>query len=376
MQKYGNISKCRNIHIKKLNLRPYSFFYSKIIRETIMSKQIDRTSKEPLYKQLVSNVVHGIREGELHPGDILPSMNDLALQLDISRETVKKAYNILTSKGFVTPKQGKGFYIAEPSSDSRPHILLLFDKFSDYKQILFNAFDKQLDNSAELTILVHNQDINLLKHYLDNHLDMYDYYILTPHFPLDETSQLMAAKQIARIPNRKLIMLDKIQAELPGRYGAVYQDFENDIFNGLAQGLEDLKKVRMLRVITLPQSLYGQMVQKGVKNFTDKHNIPVEFRTTIPDDICKSDCFLLLNSQLDAGLVELSQKITSAGMNIGTDVKIISYNDVDLNELVIGGLTTVSTDFREMGRMAAEMIRQHKMEKVHCPFRMNRRRTF
>ena len=118
------------------------------------------------------------------------------------------------------------------------------------------------------------------------------------------------------------------------------------------------------------------IIQKGVKNFTDKYNIQVEFRATIPDDISKNDCFLLLNSQLDAGLVELTQKTTATGMKIGSDVTIISYNDVDLNELVLGGLTTVSTDFREMGRMAAEMIKSQKMEKVHCPFYMNRRKTF
>lgn len=345
-------------------------------KESYMNKTIDKTSREPIYKQLVSNIMHSIMVGDLKPGDILPSMNDLAIKLDISKETVKKAYGILTANGAVIPKQGKGFYIAKPSSDRRSHILVLIDKFSDYKQILFNAFNKHLGNSAELTILVHNQDINLLKLYLDNNLDQYDYYIITPHFPLDEKSQNMVAKQIARIPNRKLIILDKLLPKLPGRYGAVYQDFENDIFHGLEQAMDDLKNVRMLRVITLPQSLYGQTIQKGVKNFTDKYNIQVEFRTTIPDDISKNDCFLLLNSQLDAGLVELTQKTTATGMKIGSDVTIISYNDVDLNELVLGGLTTVSTDFREMGRMAAEMIKSQKMEKVHCPFYMNRRKTF
>ena len=232
-------------------------------KESYMNKTIDKTSREPIYKQLVSNIMHSIMVGDLKPGDILPSMNDLAIKLNISKETVKKAYGILTANGAVIPKQGKGFYIAKPSSDRRSHILVLFDKFSDYKQILFNAFNKHLGNIAELTILVHNQDINLLKHYLDNNLDQYDYYIITPHFPLDEKSQNMVAKQIARIPNRKLIILDKLLPKLPGRYGAVYQDFENDIFHGLEQAMDDLKNVRMLRVITLPQSLYGQTIQKG-----------------------------------------------------------------------------------------------------------------
>ena len=58
------------------------------------------------------------------------------------------------------------------------------------------------------------------------------------------------------------------------------------------------------------------------------------------------------------------------------DVFIISYNDFALNDVVLGGLTTISADFAEMGRLAAQMIITGKLEKVHCPFRMNRRHTF
>ena len=47
-----------------------------------------------------------------------------------------------------------------------------------------------------------------------------------------------------------------------------------------------------------------------------------------------------------------------------------------MNELVLDGLTTVSTDFQEMGRLAAGMILEKSLHKVHCPFRMTRRSTF
>jgi DNA-binding LacI/PurR family transcriptional regulator len=47
-----------------------------------------------------------------------------------------------------------------------------------------------------------------------------------------------------------------------------------------------------------------------------------------------------------------------------------------MNELTLGGLTTVSTDFREMGKTVAEMILEGKMKKQICSFKMNRRKTF
>lgn len=47
-----------------------------------------------------------------------------------------------------------------------------------------------------------------------------------------------------------------------------------------------------------------------------------------------------------------------------------------INELVLGGLTVMSTDFPAMGQTVARMILSGKLEKVHNPFRLVRRCTF
>ena len=342
-----------------------------------MKFKIDSTSKEPIYKQLVSQVERSLHDGHIQAGEQIPSMNELATQLNISKETVKKAYGILVDKSLVVPKHGKGFYAADLQSSGRPQILVIFDKFSVYKQIIFNAFAEALSGKAEVTIVNHNQSLDLMEYYLDNNLDYYDYYVVTPHFPLDSVSQARAVKLLSRIPNRKLIMLDRLQPNYPGNnYGAVYQDFENDIHEGLTQGLTVSHPIRTLRVITLPSSLYGPCICKGVDRFSRENGIPVEYLQAAPEDIHPGDTFLVLNSQLDAGLVSLTHVIESAGLQIGKDVYIISYNEFDMNELVLGGLTTVSTDFVQMGRIAAEMILNRHMDKIHCPFRMNKRFTF
>ena len=339
--------------------------------------KIDTTGKEPIYRQLVTQVERSLHDGRLQAGEQIPSMNELAAELDISRETVKKAYGILVDKNLIVPKQGKGFYAADLQSAGRPQVLVIFDKFSVYKQILFNAFAESLSGKAEVTIVNHDQSLDLLEYYLDNNLDHFDYYVVTPHFPLDGASQARAVKQLARIPNRKLLMLDRLQPGFPGnQFGAVYQDFENDIYEGLVQGLAISQPIRTLRVITLPTSLYGSCICKGVDRFTRERDIPVEYLQSAPETIHTGDTFLVLNSQLDAGLVSLAHVIRAAGLQIGKDVRIISYNESEMNELVLGGLTTVSTDFSLMGRMAAEMILKRNMEKIHCPFRMNKRFTF
>ncbi len=341
-----------------------------------MTIRLDSQGQSSFYKSLVNQIDTAIHDGTIRPGEMLPSMNGLAASLGISRETVKKAYGILTKRGLIVPRHGKGFYAADMAKSSRPQVLVIFDKLSVYKQPLFNAFSERLGDEAEITILTHNQSVGLLRYYLDENLDRFDYYVVMPHFPLDAATQESAIKQISRIPNRKLIMLDHLQPGYNGNFGAVYQNFEEDIYTGLSQARDYPWRGSRLRVITLPASLYGGFIRKGIERFAKENGIRVEFLCEAPDEILAGDTFLVLNSQLDTGLVALARKIAAAGLATGSDVRIISYNESDMNELILGGLTTVSTDFRKMGQLAAEMILSRRLEKIHNPFGMNRRHTF
>lgn len=342
-----------------------------------MQISVQKRSNAPFYKQIVEFVTAEIRSGRAKTGDILPSMNELAEQLDISRETVKKAYSILRNQGYLEARQGKGFFVAEPAGNRMPQILLLFDVLSPYKEILYRSFAAHIGDNARTVIRLHNQNADLLKYYLDEALDRFDYYVITPHFPLDTGTQRKVLRQLKRVPNRKLIMLDHWMKSLPGNYGAVYQDFDNDICDGLGEALDDLRKFERLNVVTLSSSLYHKSIKDGVTRFCKKNRIQVRFYDTVSDEMVRSgEVYLLLNSQLNSQLNQLVHTATDKGYEIGRDISIISYNDAPFNELVLGGLTTVSADFAEMGRIAADMILDNSQKKVKCDFRMIRRKTF
>jgi len=331
----------------------------------------------PVYKQVISQIEQKIISGEYTPGHLLPSMNMLAADLDISKETIKKAYAILRDKGVIESHQGKGFYVKGVGEDRPLRILLLFDKLSSYKQVLFNSFIDRIGDDAEVTIRIHNQNLDVFEFFIDEDVDHFDYYAVTPHFPLDASSQKRMLKLLKRFPNRKLILLDKIIPELPGNYGAVYQDFENDIISALSQGLDKLKRFSKLNVITMPNSLYGAQISKAVESFCRDNNLSVEFHQEIKEDVIrKHEVYLMINSQLDTGLLSFSRISNSLGYEIGKDVSIISYNDSPINEIILNGLTTVSTDFRQMGELAAQMILDRSMDKKKCDFRIIRRGTF
>ena len=196
---------------------------------------INTTVGIPVYKQVISQIEQKIISGEFAPGYQLPSMNELASDLDISKETVKKAYAIMRDRGVIEPRQGKGFYVRGVDAERPVKILLLFDKLSSYKQELFNAFISKVGDDTEVTIRIHNQNLDVFEFFVDEDVDNFDYYVVTPHFPLDSLSQKRMLKLLKRFPNRKLILLDRY-VDMPGNFGAVYQDFRCDIAKGLQIG--------------------------------------------------------------------------------------------------------------------------------------------
>lgn len=337
---------------------------------------IRETAGEPVYKQLIHQFETSIKVGKIKAGEIVPSMNELAAELGISRETVKKSYTILRDRGYLESRQGKGFYVKDREKSDKINALILFDKLSIYKQTLLNSFIDKVGENVEFTILLHNQNLDLYEYYLDLNLDMYDYYLVTLHFPRDKESHKRMVRLTSRIPNRKLIILDNLPSGLKGNFGAVYQDFENDAYYGLMQGADKIREHGRLKVITMPTSLYGKEIKNAVERFCKENEIRLSFYNEPPKVIEKDDIFLMLNSQLDSGIADLASNIEENGLVVGKDVFIISYNEFPLNKVVLGGLTTISTDFTAMGELAAKMIVEKQMSKQKCRFNMIRRKTF
>ncbi len=76
---------------------------------------INEHSLTPLYKQLACSIVEGIDSGKIVKDDILPSIRDFCLALDISKKTVEMAYNLLKAQGLVGSVKGKGYFVVTES---------------------------------------------------------------------------------------------------------------------------------------------------------------------------------------------------------------------------------------------------------------------
>lgn len=343
----------------------------------MVSYSIDSSSRTPFYKQLVRLFEAFIRTGQLKDGEIVPSMNELAAHLDISKETVKKAYYMLRDKGLLEPCQGKGFFIRQPQEGRKTSVVFIIDMLSNYKQVLIESFMDTIGDRANVTLLLHNQNPSLLEFYIDKNLGQYDYYVIMPHFSLEPQVQKRVCKAIARIPNRQLILADHWIKSLPGNYGAVYQDFETDYMRGLVPGLRRIKKCGKLQIIVPEGNIYSPTIAVGMEKYLQTMGIETEIYSHVETEtVVKGSVFLFLGWTTEGGLVDLVRIMKEKKLKVRKDVRIISFNEAPICEILLGGLTTISTDFPQMGRLIAQMILRQKMSKVKCNFKMTRRASF
>lgn len=70
-----------------------------------------------IYEQIVNQLKDAIVKGELKAGEALPSIRGLAMELEVSVITTKRAYEELEKEGLLRSVAGKGFYVCEYNTD-------------------------------------------------------------------------------------------------------------------------------------------------------------------------------------------------------------------------------------------------------------------
>jgi GntR family transcriptional regulator len=74
--------------------------------------RIDEQSGIPVWIQVRKRLVYTIVSGQYKPGDQLPTVRELAVQLDINYNTVNKVYQDLERDGYIVTKRGRGTFVA------------------------------------------------------------------------------------------------------------------------------------------------------------------------------------------------------------------------------------------------------------------------
>ena len=76
---------------------------------------LDYQDRRPLYEQITEKFRMLILKGALPPGEKLPSVRQMAMELSINPNTIQRAYMELEQEGLIYPVKGKGNFVAEAS---------------------------------------------------------------------------------------------------------------------------------------------------------------------------------------------------------------------------------------------------------------------
>jgi GntR family transcriptional regulator len=74
--------------------------------------RLDTTSGVPFYRQVIDQILAGIATGSLTPGEQLPTVRALAVELKVNLNTIGKAYKELEIRNVVTTQQGSGTFVS------------------------------------------------------------------------------------------------------------------------------------------------------------------------------------------------------------------------------------------------------------------------
>lgn len=333
--------------------------------------KINEESITPKYLQIANSILHAVELNAISKDYLLPSINDLSYELEVSRDTAEKALRYLKSLGVIGSVPGKGYFIANTDFKQAIKVFLLFNKLSVHKKIIYDSFASKLGDHAAIDFFIYNNNFSLFKKLIQkNKKNDYTHYVIIPHF-LEGGEN--ANEVINEIETGHLILLDKSISGINRKYGAVYENFEKDIFLALKEALPQLSKYQTLKIIFPEYTYHPEEILKGFHSFCSEYAFSHKVvRNISKEPVNKGEVFINL---MEDDLVILLEKIQRTELKVGTDIGIISYNETPWKRFMLNGITTISSDFKKMGEMVADMVLNNSKEHIEVPFTLTLRNS-
>ena len=300
----------------------------------------------PKYKQIITSIEDAIINGNLKNGDKIPSINAIKNRHKLSRDTVLYAYNELKIRGIISSIVGKGYYVLSEDVTTTNKIFLLFDEFNSFKEDLYNAFIENLGENIQVDIFFHHFNFKVFNKLISDNIGNYSHYVIMP------ANLRNTHKSLKNLSEDRVYILDQTHKELSG-YTAIFQNFEKDMYTNLSKAIHLIKNYKKI-VLLFSKEKQPEGMLKGFTMFSKENNVAYEVIDTLQNRVLnKSEVYIIPD---DKNLLRIIKKLKQSQLALAKDIGIISYNETLLKEIVEGGITTISTDFSEMGKHLAKLI--------------------
>jgi DNA-binding transcriptional regulator YhcF (GntR family) len=299
------------------------------------------------YIKLANAIRLAIEKGFLQKSDRLPSIAEFKENLDLGKESILKAIDLLKEEGVVRAVHGKGFYIKNTRLKTPYRLFVLFDEFSEYKKLLYHAMLDGLKKRGELQLFFHHYNPTQFCNLMKDNLGQFTHYLVMP-FPHKCILEALEA-----VPREKLFILDRNEV-LPSEIPAVYQNYEQDVYEGFLGIKQRLRNYSKLVLVFPPHLNHPLSITKGFKQICRDLGLEYEIIDRVDShNIKKGQAWFVIE---DDDLVKVVEEAQVKNWQMGKDLGIVSYNDTAMKRIAAGGITTLSTNFELMGRIMVQMI--------------------
>lgn len=322
--------------------------------------EITINDKTPKYIQLANAMEMYISNGNVSLNEKIPSVKKFSEKLNLSRETVFKSFNILAEKGIIVSSNRRGYFIAKTDVDINYRVFFMMDKMTSFKEKIYDGLRERLGKKGEVDVYFHHGNLKVFEALIDQNLSSYSHFVIITF--LSEG----VGKILNKIPEGRLILLDKGESSIKIPHSQIYQDFQSDIFDSLSKVSKSIEKYHEIFLVAPADSPHREPIIKGFLEFCNSFDFK---NFTVIDDnnigqIHRGVLYILIGIKED-DLVKIIKYCRNNKIKLGEDIGVISYNDTQMKEILEGGITVISTDFLKMGQRAAEIIQNNEtvMEK-------------
>lgn len=332
---------------------------------------LDPSSHVPKSKQIVQSIQNAISRKIIKPGDQIPSYNEMMRELNVSRETVYRAYNELKYLGIILSRPGKGYYVKQSDAINSLNVFLMLDNYSTYKEIMFKSLEKNLGQNTHIDLYFHHFNVNLYKALIQDAIGKYTDYIILPLIDKKNCNWLQDV-----LSHERAKILDVGIELYADFFPCVCQNYSKAIYSALESASDLLEKYNTLIFSSLEtqdnyQGYIKTKVTAGIKKYCIDYHFEFKQIKQIADrKISEKECYL---TGSDFDLVELVMKARENSFRLGREVGCISFHESPLKEIIADGITTLSTDWDLMGKNMAEQILSQKNECIENPWIFVRR---
>jgi len=335
-----------------------------VVDRILKQKQNDSLSKR---EHLVRGVIEAIDDNALSIGDQLPSINNMVEEIGYARKTIFKAYEELKDKGLIESRKLKGYFVISQETNITKRMALLLFAFQSFQEEFYNTFREEMGKRYQIDVFHHHNNRTLFETILTNIKGKYGMHVIAP------IQDQKVIPLLQDIDPKKLLIIDR-HLSLGPAYSYIAQEFEEAIYAALIQLLPDIKKYNQFILLMNEEIDYSPIgIQMAFERFLYEHNIKGAVKKSYATgSVEKGNLYFILS---DTILWLVLRDCVQKKYTIGQDIGILSQDDNVAKEIVYGGITTISTDFTEMAKLAANYIKQGKKTQLIIPSKLIKRNS-